>query len=134
MKKLFALLFTAVVTFGTAAMAHAQELKVAVPFDFEVNGAWLPAATYSVARSLPNDERVLVFMGDHHGALAQASEFEGYATGSKLVFHKVGDEYFLSDVVTTNGTLHFSPSRKEKKLAQNAQNLDPESVTIVAGL
>ena len=131
MKKLVALLFTAAVTFGTAAMAHAQELKVAVPFDFEVNGTSLPAATYSIAKSLPNNERALVFMGDHHGAVAQASEFDGYATGSKLVFHKVGDEYFLSDVVTTNGTLHYAPSSKEKKLAQN---VSPESVTIVAGL
>lgn len=130
MKKLFALLFTAVVTFGTAAMAHAQELKVAVPFDFVVNGTTLPAATYTVERSLPNNDRGLAFVGNHHGAVAIATELDGYATGTKLVFHKVGDEYFLSDVVTLNGTLHFARSSKEKKVAQN---VEPESVTILAG-
>ena len=130
MKKLFALLFTAAVTFGTAAMAHAQELKVAVPFDFEVNGTTLPAATYSIGRSLPNNDRGVVFMGDHRGTVAEATEFDGYVTGAKLVFHKAGDEYFLSDVVTTNGALHFAPTSKEKKLAQAVQ---PEAVTIAAG-
>jgi len=130
MKKLFALLFTAAVTFGTAAMAHAQELKVAVPFDFEINGTTLPAATYSIGRSLPNNDRGVVFMGDHKGTVAEAAELDAYVTGTKLVFHKAGDEYFLRDVVTLNGTLHFATSKKEKKLAQAVQ---PETVTIVAG-
>ena len=130
MKKLFALLFTAAVTFGTAAMAHAQELKVVVPFDFEVNGTTLPAATYSIGRSLPNNDRGVVFMGDHRGTVAEATELDGYVTGAKLVFHKAGDEYFLSDVVTINGTLHFAATSKEKKLARAIQ---PETVTIAAG-
>lgn len=130
MKKLVALFFTAAVTFGTAAMAHAQELKVAVPFDFEVNGTKLPAATYSIGRSLPNNNRGIVFRGDHRGTVAEATELDGYVTGAKLVFHKVDDEYFLSDVVTLEGKLHFAPSSKERNLAQSFK---PESVTIAAG-
>lgn len=130
MKNLFALLFAIALTFGAAATANAQELKVAVPFDFVVNGTTLPAATYTVERSLPNNNRGLVFSGDGHGALATATEYDTSATGTKLVFHKVGDEYFLSDVVTLNGTLHLAPSRQEKKLVKSA---DLQSVTIVAG-
>jgi hypothetical protein len=130
MKKLSALLFTMAITLGTAAMANAQELKVAVPFDFVVNGTTLPAATYTVARPLPNNDRDLVFLGDGHGVVANATEYDASATGTKLVFHKVSDEYFLSDVVTLNGTLHFVPSRQEKKLVKSA---DLQSVTIVAG-
>lgn len=131
MKKLSALLFTMALTLVSAAMANAQELKVAVPFDFVVNGTTLPADTYTVERSLPNNNRGLVFSGNGHGAVTAANEFDGYATGTKLVFHQIGDEYFLSDVVTLHGTLHFTPSSREKKLA--AQNADQQSVTVLAG-
>ena len=130
MKKLFALLVTLGVTFCMAATASAQELNVTVPFDFVVGGTTLPSATYSISRPLTNDSTGLAFLGDHRGVIARASELDETITGTKLVFHKLGDEYFLSDVVTPRGTLHFPASSREKKVAQNT---NPQSVTIVAG-
>ena len=67
MRKIFALLFTLGVTFCTAATAHAQVLKVNVTFDFVVDGKILPAATYTVLRSLSSDMRGLAFLGDKIG-------------------------------------------------------------------
>jgi hypothetical protein len=121
MRKLFALLFTLGVTFCTAATAHAQVLKVNVPFDFVVDGKILPAATYTVLRSLPSDVRGLAFMGDVGGLQTIATEFDGTVTGNKLVFHRVGDQYFLKEVVTSHGKLHFAVSRKEAELARIAE-------------
>lgn len=130
MKKLFALLFTVGVTFFMAAAANAQELNVTVPFDFVVSGKTLPSASYSVTRPLPNDSTGLAFLGDRNGVMTRASEIDDTITGSKLIFHKIGDEYFLSDVVTSRGKLHFPASSRESKLAQTAS---AQSVTIVAG-
>jgi len=44
---------------------------------------------------------------------ASANAIDYTSTGTKLVFRKVGAEYFLSDVVTLHGALHFAPSRYE---------------------
>jgi hypothetical protein len=62
--------------------------------------------------------------------MARASEIDDTITGSKLIFHKIGDEYFLSDVVTSRGKLHFPASSRESKLAQTAS---AQSFIIVAG-
>lgn len=97
------------------AKANAEELRVDVPFEFVVNGKSLPAATYTIRESLPNDKSSLEFLGQGTGALAIASEYDTDVTGSKLVFHRIGDQYFLSDVVTPSGKLHFSASRSERE-------------------
>lgn len=131
MKKLVALLFIAGVTLCTAATANAQALKVAVPFDFVVNGKTLPAATYTIRETLPNDSTTLAFLGDHRGVLTRAIDIDDTVTGSKLVFHHIGDQYFLSDVVTPNGKLHYASSRKQ---TQRAQNVEASPVTIVAAI
>lgn len=126
MKKLVALLFVLGVTLCTAAKANAEALTVTVPFDFVVGGKTLPAATYSVRDSLPNDDRSLVFLGSGHAGVARAADFDSTITGTKLVFHRIGDEYFLRDVVTPTGTLHFAASRQEKQRAR-------EAVAVVVG-
>jgi len=129
MKNFVALLFLAGVTLCTAATANAQALKVTVPFDFVVDGKTLPAATFTIRDTLPNDTTDLAFIGDHRGLLFRATEIDDTVTGTKLVFHHIGDEYFLSDVVTPRGKLHFPASRKA---TQRAQGADTPSVTIVA--
>src|SRR5437899_10087663 len=118
MRKCCAVLCTMGVVLLTLATANAEELRVTVPFDFLVNGKTLPAATYTVTQSLPNDKAALAFLGEGTGALALAREMDTTATGNKLVFHRVGDQYFLSDVVTLGGTLHFTVSKREAQLAR----------------
>ena len=50
-----------------------------------------------------------------------ATDFDAAVTGNKLVFDRVGDQYFLKEVVTSHGKLHFAVSRKEKELVRNAE-------------
>ena len=117
MKKLFALFFTAGVVISAATAAHSQTLKVNVPFDFVVNGNKLSADAYIIRDVIPTDNTGVLFLGSRHGTQARATAFDYRVTGSKLVFRKLGDEYFLSDVVTLHGALHFAPSRDETKRA-----------------
>jgi len=130
MRKLFALLFFAGVALCTASTANAQALKVDVPFDFVVSGKTLPAATYTIRESLPNDNTGLALVGDHMGVLARATEIDDSVTGTKLVFHRIDGQYYLSDVVTLHGKLHFKIARKEGLRARTA---DEQFVTIAAG-
>lgn len=131
MRKYLALYLAIGATLGGTAKASAEELRVTVPFEFEVNGKTLPAATYVIRGSLPNNKSALAFVGPGTGALAVANQVDTGVTGSKLVFHKVGGEYFLSDVVGLEGTLHFAPTKAEKKLVAEAAN--QQSVTTIPG-
>jgi hypothetical protein len=112
MKRLFAVLFTLGVTLCTAATANAQALRFNVPFDFVVNGKILPASTYFIQKALPNSTTVAL-VSDRQGAVARATDVDDTVTGSTLVFRRVGNQYFLGDVVTLTGKLHFAPSRTE---------------------
>ncbi|HWY67602.1 MAG TPA: hypothetical protein VNX88_02995 [Terriglobales bacterium] len=130
MRKLFALLFFAGVTLCMTSTANAQALRVDVPFDFVVGGKTLPAATYTIRESLPNDNTGLAFIGDKQGVLARAIDIDDHFTGTKLVFRRVDGEYFLRDVVTLRGTLHFATSKKD---SQRALAADEQLITIAAG-
>ena len=120
MRKCFRVCCIMGIAFATLAKANAEELKVDVPFNFVVSGKELPAAAYTVRESLPNDKSGLAFLGQSTGAMAVASEVDTNVTGSKLVFHRIGDQYFLSDVVSPTGSLHFSASKRETQLARAA--------------
>lgn len=112
------------------AEANAEELRVNVPFKFVVNGKELPADSYTIRESLLNDNSGLAFLGRNTGALAIATEVNTNFTGSELVFHRIGDQYFLSDVVTPSGKLHFAASKREILLARGA---DKQTVVTSAG-
>ena len=129
MKKAFTLLCTMGAMLCTVATANAADLKVAVPFEFVVNGTTMPAGTYLIREPLPYDDRNLAFVGQGTGAVAIASELDTEHTGDKVVFHRVGDQYFLSDVVAQDGTRHFAVSRKEAQLARSVQQL-PVAISI----
>jgi hypothetical protein len=106
MKKAFILLCTMGAVLCTVATANGSNLRVGVPFECVVNGTTMPAATYR--EPLPNDNRTLAVLGEGTGVLATASELDTEHIGDKLVFHRLGDQYFLSDVVEQDGTRHFA--------------------------
>lgn len=129
MKKLFGLLFIACASFG-AATANAQAiLKVDVPFDFVVQGDTLPAASYTISKPLPNDSNGLGFAREGGWTQARATCLDSTMSGTRLEFLKMGEKYFLTDVVTPAGTLHFALSRKQTRIAAG---VDGNSVVSVA--
>jgi len=120
MRKGFALLLTMAAVLCTLATANAETIKVTVPFDFVVNGRTLPAATYTIQESLPNNKFALTFLSEGTAGVALAANEDTSVTGTQLVFHRIGDQYFLSDVVSLDGKLHFPVSRREAHLARIA--------------
>ncbi len=112
MKKYLALYLAIGAILGIAVKANAEDLKVNVPFDFHVS------------------KSALLFVTRGTGALAVVNQFDSSAVGNELVFHKIGDEYFLSDVVRPDGTMHFAPSKAERKLTAA---VNQQSVTTIPG-
>lgn len=118
--------------FAGLGVAQAQQAVTAkIPFDFVAAGHELPAGTYVFREALPNNNQTLAILdGRGHGALAGASNLDWRQTGDKLVFHKYGEQYFLADIYSPTGRLHFAESRTESKLAKSAEL---QSVSVAVG-
>lgn len=120
MKKMLSLLFIAG-TLCAASLANAQTvLKVTVPFDFTVGRKALPAADYKIQKLLNNDSTGIAFVGDGSFIQSRASSIDSTVHGARLEFLKIGNQYFLTDVVMPAGSLHFSLARKHEQLMVNA--------------
>jgi hypothetical protein len=108
--------------FGLLALAaslQAQQVRVSVPFDFKVGNQNMPVSNYQIVRISDDDELfALRNLDDTSQAIlfhARADDLEGQA---KLVFDHYGNDYFLSQIVTPDGSYDLQPSRQELRLAK----------------
>lgn len=128
MKKMFSLLFIA----GTLCMANLADaqtvLKATVPFDFVVGKNTLPAANYKIEKLLNNDTTGIAFVADGSFVQSRASAIDSTIYGARLEFLKIGNQYFLTDVVTPTGSLHFPLSRKREQLMVKADRTYVDAV------
>jgi hypothetical protein len=119
MKNLTAIALFVAAGFVTAGSALAQDHKVTanVPFNFTVDGRTLPAGNYTIGNDA-NSPRMLTIADRKDGVAIMAITIpdSGYAADNKLVFHRYGNQYFLSEVRTTSGamTCHLPTSKQEK--------------------
>ncbi len=117
-----ALLFMASAAVG---QTRPGDIMVVVPFAFDVGAQALPAGHYIV--SAIDDAHVRIFNKQAnglyvgtHGALRTTSD------GSKLVFHRYGDTYFLSAIWVTGNLVgrELSRSRAERELAGRSAEME----------
>ena len=124
-----------------AAAKSVNGMRAQVPFDFHVGDRLVRAGAYTVD-SLTADEQVLRISGG--GGIATTTTNSGRERGNgegraRLVFHRYGDQYFLSAVwgSDSNGrTLSESKRernlRKELRAARGGVAAEMETVTIDA--
>lgn len=121
-----------------AACANAQtpNLKANVPFDFVVDKAAMPAGAYSLD-ALSHNTKAMAVRNREAGitqiVLPNTARSLNVSSDTKLVFHRYGDEYFLSQIWIQGERegLQFNISRREAEMAQNSQSND---VVILAEL
>jgi hypothetical protein len=119
-----------------AVCANAQTLKVAanVPFDFAIDKASLPAGSYNI--DAIDNSKALIVRGAEGGkmVLSDAAGTLNPSPDTRLVFHRYGDRYFLSQIWVAGETegrqLHMS--RREAEVAKNTQA--SENVIVLASL
>ena len=117
-----------------------RNLVVNIPFDFTVKGKTLPAGEYIISRTSTIDEMSLTMQRkDGEGnaiVLTKPINSEERQSESRLVFHRYGERYFLSQVWTSGDALgrELYKTRQEQsletELAKN--NSQSETVTLVA--
>jgi hypothetical protein len=148
-----ATLLSAILIVASAASAQGQSLatraRFNIPFDFAFGEKKLPAGQYSVGRSVQSTDDVTLSIQDRAGrskAVQLSNAVFTYRANTRavLVFHRYGDQYFLSQVWQAGSTTgrQFPVSKKERELyrqlASNssrdkvAENVKYQTVTIAA--
>lgn len=125
-----AMLAMAIIVAGVSAQAQSLQYKLTVdiPFDFQVASQKLPAGKYSVGRAQETS-------GD---TVLQIRSIDGQSTTNRfsipivtfniknrgeLIFHRYGDQYFLSEVWPAGGGTGraFLKTRTERDLERSAR-------------
>jgi hypothetical protein len=125
-----ALLVAAIIVAGVSAQAQTLQyrLTVDIPFDFAVAGSKLPAGKYWISRAQEASGDTVVQIKSTDGQ-SVANRFSipivTFKTKSRgeLVFHRYGDQYFLSEVWPAGGGTGraFLKTRTERDLERTAR-------------
>jgi hypothetical protein len=107
-----------------ALAAQAQTIKVSVPFDFSAGLTTLPAGDYVVSK--PGASQGVLQLRSDDGrssafVLTSSAQSRSINEQSKLIFHRYGNQYFLSQVwAAGSGMGHqLHQSKAEREIAKN---------------
>ena len=136
MKRITAIALLAIANFAMAGTSFAQSkvVRVDIPFDFTVGKQVLPAGTYTIKTESQgliairnHDKPVTVLtLVDRDGAKA--------SDNGKLMFHKYGDQYFLSEILCGWADMDVTvPSSKaEERVRLQQAMVHPSSEVFIA--
>ena len=133
-------LVVSILAVASASAKSADGLRAQIPFDFNVGDKMIPAGVYAID-AMNADESVLhirATRGDESAvALTRSTRAKTNAESSpRLVFHKYGDQYFLSAVWGAGETGRaLSESKRERNLRKElevAGNARMEVVVVAA--
>lgn len=123
----------------TAAALFAQTesqrlMKINVPFAFAVENHSLPAGEYLVLTVTPERSIRITSIDGKHSAIVNT--LPNYAktpsANSRLVFHRYGNEYFLTQVWTGGQNVARNPISSKRAMEIASSGGIPETRTIVA--
>jgi hypothetical protein len=108
----------------TAAIAQTVDVKANVPFSFTINRATLPAGEYSL-KSMDEQGTALAIRNLNSRTanlvLSNSCRSPKSASQTKLLFHRYGNHYFLSQIWIegSDAGRDLPPSAQEKEVAKD---------------
>jgi len=127
MKHITAIALFIAATFITAGKAIAQDyaVRATIPFNFTVNGSQLPAGNYTLGSDVTNPRILKISDRTQHVhvmVLTMPSADEK-RKANQLVFHKYGDQYFLSEIRSQESAinLQLATSKQEKRAREETE-------------
>ena len=133
-------LLSAMLLVTSFASAQGQSLtytiRANIPFDFSVGEKKLPAGTYSIRRAAQNSADNVLAVTDDAGRpkamrLSNSAETSHARDKATLVFHHLGDQYFLFQVWPAGATVgrQFPRSRSEREVQRSLAAKSPNGKT-----
>jgi hypothetical protein len=138
MKRIAAIALLAIANFALAGHANAQSngVEATVPFDFTVGDKLLPAGSYILKPGSRTSNMIVVRNRDKAiAALSIAGTDENRSrTGGRLVFHRYGSQYFLSEILCNDADMNLKlpTSKTEQRVRLDEARLKTASQTLVA--
>jgi hypothetical protein len=137
-KRTFAALGLLTLLASTCAFAR-QAMKVSVPFEFHVGATIMPAGEYHLNWSFGESKPVLLLQSDDSQARMWVMadnilNTHGGRTEGRVVFHKYGEQYFLSEVWSFGSDVGsgLHESKVEREAALRANLARPSLVVLAA--
>ena len=138
MKSLLFLVMTSCLLAAVAGTARAQvvdPIVADIPFDFTVRQTTLPAGHYTVKRLGSNPEVMEILGADYRNPLiflVDSAQVSNTPKRGELIFDRVGDRYFLSEVFEggTNIGVEVPESRAERRLRKEGAITQVHAVTV----
>ena len=136
MKRTTAITLLAIANLAMAGTSFAQSngVQANVPFDFTVDNQVLPAGTYRIQTQSPG----LIMIRNHDKPISVLTLVNQDGTkspnGGKLIFHKYGDHYFLSEILCDSASMNVElhPSKAEKRVQLQQAMVNPSSEGFIA--
>jgi hypothetical protein len=136
MKKAFSFaLVAASLLLASGAQAQGTHVRANVPFDFVIGSAAYPAGSYDIERVSANNNVLIVRSEKMESTLVMPHDCSSGqpATKTVLVFHRVGDEYFLYQIWTA-GSAQGRELPQPKRETELARNGKADDVIVAANL
>jgi hypothetical protein len=134
------LLAAAALVFGQAAYAQEISVRAHIPFAFVVGDKVYPVGEYAVqtakdntySLSIKNEDKTAQGLTPSHPCIS--SKPVNPANQAKLVFHRIGNTYFLFRVWVGGSTVgrEFPRSHRETQMAMNGSKT--ETVVVAANI
>src|ERR1700751_1969094 len=103
------------------AGAHAQSpTRATVPFAFKVGAKQMPAGTYNLQNQVGSDVVIVSNVQTGTSALAMGQRESPSKQTNKLIFHRYGSQYFLTEILGSKGQAMVFPATKQEKELQIA--------------
>jgi hypothetical protein len=126
-----------VVLLATAAHAQQTNVQATIPFDFVVGDHAYSAGEYTLKSLSQSDVAIRIDNSDEsEKGITLSNECRSLqpATGTKLVFQRLGNNYFLYQIWTDGNSTgrEFRMSKTQVQLAKNYSK--PELVIVAANI
>jgi hypothetical protein len=136
MKRITAIALLAIANFAVAGTSFAQSkaVQAKVPFDFTAGNTLLPSGMYTIEEESP----WFIAIKSHDKLIATVSvvdqDGKKSANGGKLIFHKYGSQYFLSEILCDRAAMNVRvpASKTEKRVKLQEAMIAPSSDTFIA--
>jgi len=138
MKNILAIALVLASTLTAAATASAQDRRIqaTVPFSFTVGSTTLPAGTYTIGSnaSTPDVLNVSNWQKGVSILTAGRANQSNPERADVLVFHKYGDQYFLSQIRTDGASMNvdLTPSKAEAKARKQSEEAGSVEARVVS--
>jgi hypothetical protein len=123
MKRISAIGLLTIASLATCIGAIAQQpaLKANIPFGFTIGDTWMPAGEYTISSPLRQVVQVRSADLAKIATIVSSQSFNESSSGSKLVFDKYDDQYFLRHVLCPSiASLNLDvPQGKAEKRARS---------------